>query len=61
MKKNQPSKVKKYFCPRCKELMCKIYPWASLDVAGEVTPCKKCLNKILEKKQVTSFNYKSVL
>lgn len=46
--KKQPQPVKRYFCPKCKELMCKIYPWSSLQVNGGLDPCFKCLNDSLK-------------
>ncbi len=42
----QPNMVKKVFCPKCGELLIKIYPWASINIVGDVKPCGKCLNKI---------------
>lgn len=47
MKKLQPEKVKKVFCPKCGELQIKIYPWSSIGLnAGQlIPPCKKCINK----------------
>lgn len=49
MKTLQPHKVEKIFCPKCGELMIKIYPWASLRIQGAITPCNKCFNKNNEK------------
>ena len=47
----QPKEVVRIFCPNkdCKELMVKVYPWASLNIVGKINPCNKCLNKQLKK------------
>lgn len=44
MKKIQPNKVKTILCPKCKELMVKIYPWSSILIPpGMDAPlCRKC-------------------
>ena len=42
--KLEPLGVRKIFCPICKELIVKIYPWAELNIVGEISPCRKCLN-----------------
>lgn len=50
--KLQPSKVTKIFCPICKELQVKFYPWSSYHIAeGENSnsPCIKCANKNISK------------
>ncbi len=48
----QPQPVKKIFCPRCGELLLKIYPWATLNIMGEVKACGKCLNEVKKKGNV---------
>lgn len=50
LNKLQPEPVKKYFCPKCKELQLKVYPWASfaisLDPGNKIPLCKKCVNEL---------------
>ena len=43
-KKFQPKPVRKIYCPTCKEIMLKIYPWCDLEISEKVRICKKCLN-----------------
>lgn len=55
----KPIKLVKISCPRCSELMVKIYPWSSIlpteSVKGASAPlCKKCAKKNYEK------NYKKL-
>jgi hypothetical protein len=47
MKKLQPAKtVKRIVCPKCGELMVKIYPWSNLAVTNIQIPlCIKCVNE----------------
>ena len=51
MKKLQPNKVIKIVCPKCGELMVKIYPWSTLGLTSStvINPCKKCQNKLFKK------------
>lgn len=45
--KVQPKPVVKIFCPKCKELQLKIYPYSSYLLAQGVddkVPCIKCLS-----------------
>jgi hypothetical protein len=48
----KPTKVRKIFCPICKELMVKIYPWSTITLPEGVSfpGCKKCQSKELAKK-----------
>ena len=42
----QPNKgVIKIYCPECKELQLKIYPWASIKPFESVPNCKRCRSK----------------
>ena len=45
--KLQPNKLIKINCPKCGELMLKIYPWSTLGLTPNttITMCRKCLNK----------------
>jgi len=49
LKQFRPTKVKRILCPKCGELMVKIYPWSSMDIApgSPINPCKKCRSKDL--------------
>ena len=46
-KKFQPTKVVKIFCPKCKEIMVKIYPWSSMRPmeGAAISDCLRCANK----------------
>ena len=47
--KNKPEKVKKILCPKCGELMIKIYPWSSISYRlPQVPSCNKCKNSTLK-------------
>lgn len=46
--KMQPQGVRKIHCPKCGELMVKVYPWANLNVVGDIKPCIKCINSSLK-------------
>ena len=45
--KMKPQAVQRVVCPKCGELMVKIYPWSSLYVKQDrqITICKRCQNK----------------
>lgn len=46
MKKIQPKKVQRIFCPVCGELQVKIYPWSSLHITEDRVPmCQKHVGK----------------
>ena len=47
--KVKPNKVKKIRCPKCGELLVKIYPWSSIQMnPNSPTPaCGRCINKAL--------------
>jgi predicted RNA-binding Zn-ribbon protein involved in translation (DUF1610 family) len=44
--KHKPAKVIRVSCPKCGELMVKIYPWSSYNLpeAAVIPWCKKCRN-----------------
>ena len=42
MKKIQPKSVKRINCSKYGELQVKIYPYSSMQISGEITPCTKC-------------------
>ena len=49
--KFQPKKVEKIYCPNCKELQIKLYPYTSFNVDMSKIPwCKKCRAKMPENK-----------
>lgn len=55
--KIQPRSVLKLYCPSCKDLQVKVYPYSSITYpSGQAIPlCAKCLNEIEEKKKQGKF------
>jgi len=47
MNKIQPRKIEKIVCPKCRELMLKVYPWSSIGVTPgkQIPACGRCINK----------------
>ena len=46
MDKIKPKKVRKIHCPKCKELMMKLYPWSSFSLPEglQIPNCVRCIN-----------------
>lgn len=49
----QPKKIQDVRCPRCKELMVRIFPWSPIFIEPTRTfpLCNKCLNEETKKKK----------
>lgn len=45
IKKFKVKEPKSFFCPNCKELLLKEYPWSPYNIPDAIPICGRCLNK----------------